>query len=44
MSERSDLNFLGDCREAILRIHAYVENLTYDDFSDDTRLCRKTLY
>jgi len=37
MSERSDLNFLGDCREAILRIDAYVENLTYDGFSDDTK-------
>ena len=37
MSERSDLNFIGDCREAILRIDAYVEGLTYEGFSDDTK-------
>ena len=37
MSERSDLNFLGDCREAILRIDTYVEDLTYDGFSSDTK-------
>lgn len=37
MSERSDLNFIGDCREAILRIGVYVEDLTYDGFSSDTK-------
>jgi len=37
MSERSDLHFLGDCKEAILRIEAYAENLTYDDFLHDSK-------
>ncbi|MHC4494812.1 MAG: HepT-like ribonuclease domain-containing protein [Planctomycetota bacterium] len=37
MSKRSDLDSLGDCREAILRIDAYVKGLSYDTFSDDTK-------
>ena len=37
MSERSNLHFLGDCKEAILRIGAYTDSLTYNDFSNDTK-------
>lgn len=37
MSKRSDLDCLGDCREAILRIDAYIKGMSYEMFSDDTK-------
>lgn len=37
MSKRSDINFISDSKEAILRINAYVENLSYEEFLEDTK-------
>jgi uncharacterized protein with HEPN domain len=35
MSERRDLDFLGDIREAIYRIMAYTAGMTYEQFLKD---------
>ena len=37
MSKRNDTDFISDCIEAILRIRAYVKNLGYETFSEDTK-------
>ena len=37
MSERADVNFLSDIREAILRINAYIKNVNYQEFLEDTK-------
>ncbi len=37
MSKRADTDFLGDSKEAILRITAYIENLSYEEFLNDIK-------
>jgi uncharacterized protein with HEPN domain len=37
MSERTDREFLGDTREAIQRIVAYVAGVDYESFVEDTK-------
>ena len=37
MSERDDHDLLKDMREAVRRIKAYTETLSYDDFMVDTK-------
>jgi len=38
MSNRAERAFLSDIREAVHRIEAYVEGVTYADFLQDTKL------
>lgn len=37
MSKRADVEFLADSKEAILRINAYTENLSYEQFLEDKK-------
>jgi uncharacterized protein with HEPN domain len=37
MSKREDIQFLSDVKEAALRIRAYIENLSYDQFLNDKK-------
>ena len=37
MSERMDINFLSDIKEAILRINGYAEGLSYEKFLEDIK-------
>ena len=37
MSKRADTDFLGDSKEAILRINSYVEKLSYEEFLNDMK-------
>ena len=37
MSERADIEFLEDTKEAVLRINAYTENLSYEQFLEDKK-------
>ena len=37
MSERTDMDFLADTKEAILRINAYTDNLSYEQFLEDKK-------
>ncbi len=37
MSKRADMDFLADCKEAILRISAYTEDLSYEQFLEDKK-------
>ena len=37
MSERADSEFLADTKEAVIRIHAYTENLSYEQFLEDKK-------
>jgi len=37
MSERRDRDFLSDGKEAILRINAYIEKLSYEEFLEDIK-------
>ena len=37
MSKRADVEFLADSKEAVLRINAYTENLSYEQFLEDKK-------
>jgi uncharacterized protein with HEPN domain len=37
MSERADVEFLADTKEAVLRINSYTENLSYELFLEDKK-------
>ena len=37
MSKRTDTNFLSDSKEAVLRINAYIEKLSYEEFLEDIK-------
>ena len=37
MSERADVEFLADSKEAIVRVTSYMENLSYDQFLADKK-------
>jgi uncharacterized protein with HEPN domain len=37
MSKRVDMDFLADCKEAIMRISAYTEDLSYEQFLEDKK-------
>ena len=37
MSERADVEFLADTKEAVLRINAYTEKLSYEQFLEDKK-------
>lgn len=37
MSERADIDFLSDIKEAILRINTYVKDLGYEQFLQDKK-------
>lgn len=37
MSERADAEFLADTKEAVLRINAYTQNLSYEQFFEDKK-------
>ncbi len=37
MSERADVEFLTDTKEAVLRINSYTENLSYERFLEDKK-------
>ena len=37
MSEREDMNFLADIKEAIRRIDVYIEKLSYEEFLENIK-------
>ena len=37
MSERTDVEFLADTKEAVLRVNEYTEKLTYEQFLKDKK-------
>jgi uncharacterized protein with HEPN domain len=37
MSERADVEFLADTKEAVLRINAYTQDLSYEQFLEDKK-------
>jgi len=37
MSKREDVEFLADAKEAVLRINAYTEDLSYEQFLEDKK-------
>lgn len=37
MSERADIEFLADIKEAVVRLDAYTENLSYEQFLEDKK-------
>jgi uncharacterized protein with HEPN domain len=37
MSKREDVEFLADVKEAVLRINAYIEDLSYEQFLEDKK-------
>ena len=37
MSERADVNFLDDSKEAIVRIETYTKDLSYEQFLEDKK-------
>lgn len=37
MSERADVEFLADTKEAVIRVNSYTENLSYEQFLEDKK-------
>ncbi len=37
MSERTDIEYLADTKEAVLRINAYTQDLTFEQFLEDKK-------
>ena len=37
MSKRTDMDFLSDSKEAVLRINGYIESLSYEEFLEDIK-------
>jgi uncharacterized protein with HEPN domain len=37
MSERTDIEYLADTKEAVLRINTYIQDLTFEQFIEDKK-------
>lgn len=37
MSERTDIEYLADTKEAVLRINSYIQELTFEHFIEDKK-------